>query len=181
MDVVAADPEIATKIFQADLDRAANSVFASRWGWAIEKTDALTAVVRLHAVRSDGGEDQYHLQLRGDWYNAWPPDAIFVAPPLEGSTVWRVPGTGSKWVPSIDASKTNPPSSIMVHTAYGQPAVPGQLICCSYSLGYYLTDHKPTTGQRWTPGKHTLIALINRVQNALASGAYLGRAGDLDT
>lgn len=184
---VRSDPEIAAATFADHLDRALASPAGARWGWKLAAATPLEAVVGLTGVRADGRSDQYYLRLRADWYDQWPPHAVFVRPDRDGSSGWLLPGEQSRWMPRI----TNfADSSFAFHVSYpfGEEAkrdfpeeTRGQLICCSMSFGYYISGHGPAEGQRWKQGQHTASALLARVQLALLPPHYEGTAGDLDT
>lgn len=181
-----ADPEVAAATFADDLDRAVASDAAARWGWSIADRSPLRAVIRMTAVRADGTADEYFVRLTADWYDQWPPEAVFVRPGAADGE-WMLPTPGSRWLPTIQNFDD---SSFAFHVAYPfsaemKAAFPdqtqGQLICCSMSFGYYISSHVPTEGQRWTQGKHTVAALLHRVQRALTAPHYEGRSGAIDT
>ncbi len=175
---VPSDPEIAAATFAAHLDRALASPAGERAGWTATRTGPLEAIVHITAERSDG-EDTYHLRLRADWYDKWPPQAVFVAPPTGESEEWRIPTGASRWLPKTTSF---PDGSFAFHTDYSFSEGPQrQLICCSMSFDYYTTGHTPTPAQHWEQGRHTVAALLNRVQKALRPPYYEGRVGDLDT
>lgn len=184
---VRADPEVAAATFADHLDRALTSPVGVRSRWSATWVNPLEVVVHMPATRQDGTEDTYHLRLRAYWYDQWPPDAAFVVPPSDGSTEWRLPSDQSRWLPRI---VNRPDGSFAFHTHYSftddakrqyPDATLDQLICCSMSFGYYISGHEPTPGQRWTQGRHTVAALLSRVQAMLHAPHYEGSAGDLDT
>lgn len=138
------DPEIAAATFEAHLNRALTSEVGVRSGWASTRVGPLEVVVHLTAARSDG-KDPYHLRLRADWYDQWPPQAAFVAPPTGNSEEWRVPTGESRWLPRTGSF---PDGSFAFHPSYPFPGgVQRQLICCSMSFDYYVTSHAPTPAQ----------------------------------
>jgi hypothetical protein len=47
------------------------------------------------------------------------------------------------------------------------------------NFDYYITNHTPTDTQRWRQGRHTRIALLSRLSDALTGDSYLGAAVDL--
>ena len=51
-----------------------------------------------------------------------------------------------------------------------------QLICFSYNLDYYTSNHVPTGDQAWRPGKDRLDASLSRMHTALNGPAYAGRS-----
>lgn len=176
------DPEVAAIVFARDLQEAVESSEGRRRGWTYEELDALSAVVHLvaHGPRGDAA-DEYHLLLRGHYYDLWPPQGCFAAPPEDGSDEWAEAAATSTWLPRLDQAMTVP--SFALHPAYQYPELPGfpggvrQLLCCSMNLDYYISNHAPTDDQRWVQGKRKIIALVSRVADALDSDAYHGRAG----
>lgn len=180
MSLPLADPMVAAAVFEDHLNRAMETSFAARSGWSFDRTGPLEAIVHLTALRKDETRDPYHLRLRADWYDALPPQAMFVTPPLPGTAIWREPEVGSRWMPHINQS-TIPDGRFAFHPRYPIEGLQTQLICCSMSLDYYRTGHAPTPAQRWRQGRHTLVALLTRVQEVLVPPTYEGPAGDLDT
>ena len=51
------------------------------------------------------------------------------------------------------------------------------LICFSYNLGFYTTNHTATAEQTWRPGWDRLDATLSRIHAALNSPAYAGPSG----
>lgn len=177
---VPSDPEIAAATFTAHLNQAIASEPGQRWGWAVTRVDPLEAIVHMHAIREDGTVDDYHLRVRAHYYDEWPPQAIFVAPPKTADGPWREPELTSQWLPHVENVWTD--SRFAYHTRYPYTDRPhAQLICCSKSFDYYISNHTPTEGQRWRQGKQTVVALLTRVQEALQPPAYKGPLGALDT
>jgi hypothetical protein len=177
---VLSDPEIAAATFSAHLDHTATSELGQRWGWAVTRVDPLEAIVHMHATREDGTVDEYHLRVRAHYYDEWPPQAVFVAPPTTEGEPWREPDITSRWLPNVQNIWAD--SRFAYHVRYPYPdGHSGQLICCSKSLDYYFSNHTPTEGQHWRQGKQTIVALLSRVQEALQPPAYQGPLGDLNT
>lgn len=179
------DPEIAAVVFGAHLAAAMESAQGRRAGWAMTGLDPLRSVVHLHAIRTDGTRDPYHLLLAGDWYDLHPPQARFVSPPPDDQSRpgWHDAPSGSRWLPLIDIGVTSP-NGFAFHPTYTYTSEGGavrQLICCSMSFDYYISDHAPTPEQAWRQGRHTVVALLTRVQEALQAPAYQGPSGALDT
>ena len=175
-----ADPEVAAETFAVHLENALASAPALASGWTATVVSPLEAVVHLIAERTDGTTDAYHLKLDARWYDQFPPQAAFVKPPNETETDWSEARPGSRWMPNIN-NGVWPDGRFAFHPAYAFGAVQRQLICCSMSFDYYISGHTPNEAQRWRQGRHTLVALLNRVQEALRPPAYEGPSGDHDS
>jgi hypothetical protein len=175
-----ADPDIAAATFAAHLERALASEPAVRSGWTATIVSPLEAVIHLTARRLDGTTDLFHLRLRAQWYDQFPPQAEFVAPPRDPDPSWWNPSTESRWMPRIN-NGVFPDGRFAFHPAYTFGTEQRQLICCSMSFDYYISGHGPTEAQTWRQGRHTLVALLTRVQEALLPPAYEGPAGDHDS
>jgi hypothetical protein len=52
-----------------------------------------------------------------------------------------------------------------------------QLVCFSFTRGYYDSAHAPTAEERWTPGRHWLYSTIKVLHRALQPPYYRGRLG----
>jgi hypothetical protein len=122
------------------------------------------------------------VRLGGEFYDLWPPSALFVCPP-RGATHERTERLGwvtappaSCWLPTV-----TPVPSFAIHSPYTFPdGRQGQLVCCSMTLEYYQSNHSPTAQQSWKQGRHTLAATLHRIHDALNSDSYQGPSGALD-
>lgn len=175
-----ADPDIAAATFAAHLAHALASGPGVRAGWAATLMSPLEAVIHLTAHRPDGTTDPYHLRLRGHWYDQFPPQAAFVAPPLEPGGQWQDASPETRWMPRVN-NAVWPDGRFAFHPVYSFETEQRQLVCCSMSFDYYISGHTPTEAQRWQQGQHTVMALLSRVQEALQAPAYEGPAGDHDS
>ena len=180
-----ADPEIAAAVFDAHLTMGMNGALARRYGWSATRLSSLSAVVNLTAVTTGGEHHPYFLLLGADYYDLYPPQAVFVIPPKQteaGAASWMPARDRSRWLPTVDPAKLN--NELQIHASYAYE-VDGnqqrQLICSSMTFEYYITPHAPTETQKWRQGRHTLVALLSRLSDALTGDSYLGPAGDLDT
>ncbi len=181
-----ADPEIAAVVFEAHLKAGLNGSLASSYCWSVTRLSPLSAVIHLTAVTTAGERHPYHVLLGADYYDLYPPQAAFVIPPIvvaEVSTsAWRQAREGSRWLPTVDPAKLN--SELAIHASYAYETEGNQqrqLICSSMNFDYYITNHTPTETQKWRQGRHTLVALLSRLSDALTGDSYRGPAGDLDT
>jgi hypothetical protein len=182
-----ADPEIAAAVFETHLTAGMNGSLASCYGWSATRLSTLSAVVTLSAATTTGERHPYYVLLGADYYDLYPPQAAFVIPPghtAEASkSAWRPACEQSRWLPTVDPAKLN--SELQIHASYTYEVegnLQRQLICSSMSFDYYITNnHTPTDTQRWRQGRHTLVALLSRLSDALTGDSYLGPAGDLDT
>jgi len=158
------DPEVAALALRRDLDALWASGQPVRRGWARRRVDDLTELVTLPARRS-GVVEPYLLRLRGDWYPTWPVQVTFVE--LDGITE---PPPDSAWLPKI----VDPPFQFALHQSYPYLDGARQLVCFSHSFDYYISGHSPEPSQRWTPGKHTVAATLNRLHEVLGPPHYRG-------
>lgn len=179
-----ADAEIAAAVFGAHLARVEASEQARASGWTFTRLDPLHVVVGLAASRPDGRRDDFFVKLGGEYYDAYPPTTSFVRPPSAptgdrpAGGGWVVAPPGSRWLPVVNGLDW-----LAIHAVYSGYAdgVPRQLVCCSMTFEYYITNHSPTPGQHWRQGRHTLGATLNRIQDALDSAHYQGPAGAVDS
>lgn len=179
-----ADPEIAAAVFADHLGRVRASPQARDHGWTFTTVDRLRILVAMSASRADGTTDRYHAMLGAQFYDLYPPTAMFVNP-VPGTEGWQEATPASRWLPMVQGLNW-----FTVHPTYQYPAhqiatelytPPRQLICCSMILEYYISNHNPTDGQRWQQGRHTLGATLARIQEALTTPYYQGPAGADDS
>jgi hypothetical protein len=178
------DPVVASIVFEKHLNKAISGSIGRREGWTCQVVDRLHAVVGMNAQRADNRVDPYFLWLGAEWYDLYPAQARFVRPPdpAKGRLTWNEPAIGSKWLPVIDSAQT-PGGSLALHPMYTYIEEGGrvrQLLCCSMNFDYYITNHAPSDAQRWVQGRHTVAALLTRVQEALRPPAYRGPSGPDD-
>lgn len=186
-----ADGEIAAAVFATHVTRVRASAQAREHGWQFTELDPLHVVVTLAAVRPGGERDLYHIKLGAEFYDSYPPTTSFVSPPRPGATGeparqgWtEAAAEGSRWLPMVAALPW-----FAIHPTYGYPpqevanagySVPRQLVCCSMTFEYYISNHNPAVGQRWQQGRHNLGATLARIQDALTSPNYQGPSGAED-
>jgi hypothetical protein len=180
-DPTPVDPEVAAALLRSHLEdffmnspRVRDAV-----GWAYEITEnPLMAIVHMPARALDGGEpDIYTLRLDGTYYDTWPVSATFVEAHEGG---WRRARIGTPAFPLLSGSPGAPGGDgvgfqFALHDNYQFPGgVCDQLICFSYNLGYYTSNHTPSENQKWRPGKDRVDATLSRIHTALIGPAYLG-------
>lgn len=184
-DPAPVDAEVAAALLRAHLeDFFANSPrVASGAGWGYEiLADPLLAIVHLPARAGDGAApDVYTLRLDGAHYDTWPVSATFVRADEGG---WRRARLGSPAFPLLRGSPGAPPVEgnhhavgfqFALHDEYTWPDQhTDQLICFSYNLGFYTTNHTATEDQTWRPGQDRLDATLSRIHTALKGPAYAG-------
>ena len=187
-DPAPVDAEVAAALLRAHLeDFFANSPrVASGAGWGYEiLADPLLAIVHLPARAEDGAApDVYTLRLDGSYYDTWPVSATFVEA-YEGG--WRRARAGSAAFPLLRGSPGAPPVEgahhavgfqFALHDEYTWPDQhTDQLVCFSYNLGFYTTNHTATEDQTWRPGRDRLDATLSRIHTALNGPAYAGPSG----
>ncbi|MDQ6797220.1 MAG: hypothetical protein M3011_04190 [Actinomycetota bacterium] len=167
-----ADPGIAAVTFDSHLETYWTNSGRDAKGWSRTQIDALHTVVTIPAPRPDGGVDPYYVRLGADYYDAYPPTVLIVAPE-EG---WPRARAGTPWWPVV-----TPPNWCALHDTYpysdaqGRPLFEGQLVCFSMTAEYYMSNHGPTEAQRWTPGRHTVAATLSRLGEILSPLHYGGQ------
>jgi hypothetical protein len=175
------DPEVAAALLRSHLeDFFKNSPRVQEGdGWGYEITaNPLVAIVRIPARALDAdARDVYTVQLDATYYDTWPVSATFVEANGDG---WRRARIGTPAFPFLRGSPGAPPGDgvpfqLALHDNYQFPGEAwDQLICFSYNLGYYASNHSPTEGQKWRPGQDRLDATVSRIHISLNSAAYLG-------
>lgn len=170
MELTEVDPEVAAVEFRRDLDAFWKARRPETWGWTRHPVDDLVEVIEAEAERANGGVDVHYVRLEGHYYSTHPPRVLFVEPES-----WEELAVDSWRHPQFQ----NPPFEFGYHAAYTYPdeQTTRQLVCFSQSLDYYLSNHGPTDGQRWTSGRHTLSATLSRLRELLSPPVYLGTVG----
>lgn len=178
-----ADAEIAAAVLASHVARVSASAQARAHGWTFTQLDPLHVVVTVVGMRPTGEMDDYYVKLGAEFYDLHPPATSFVVPPHGDATTWCDARQSSRWFPQVEALPW-----FAVHDRYqcklpgnAAYASPRQLVCCSMTFEYYISDHAPTDGQRWQQGRHTLGATLNRIHDALNSANYKGPSGADDS
>jgi hypothetical protein len=178
-----ADAEIAAAVFADHVARVGASAQARDYGWVFTWLDPLHVVVPVTAVRRSGEQDGFYVKLGGAYYDEHPPTTSFVCPPRAAigdrpaRDGWVEAPASSRWLPVVNGLEW-----LAIHADYPHFAdgISRQLVCCSMTFEYYITNHTPTAAQRWQQGRHTLGATLNRIQDALTCPHYEGPAGAAD-
>jgi hypothetical protein len=175
------DPEVAAALLRSHLEDFFTHSPRVRLGvdWAFEiTTDPLVAIVQMPARALNGGSpDIYTLRLDGAYYDTWPVSATFVE---FHDGAWRRARFGTPAFPLLRGSPDAPGGDrvgfeFRLHDNYQFPGnVWDQLICFSYNLGYYTSNHAPNEDQKWRPGIDRVDATLSRIHTALTGPAYLG-------
>jgi hypothetical protein len=166
MQLTEVDPEVAAAAFAADLGAYWRQGLPERRDITRLPLDPLTEIIGIRGRLVDGTLDPYQLKLEASHYGPHPVRVRFVEP-----NTWAVAQPGSPWLPVI----ANAPSWFGLHSSYDLPDGPGQLVCFSFNLDYYTTNHTPGPTEVWTQGKHTVAATINRLYEILGPQYYRGR------
>ena len=131
--------------------------------------------VTLPGRRADyapGQFDPYVLALDCDSYDVWPPETRFVNPSTRGYVV----GKDMSALPSIAGF----PQPLGIHPAFTNFHDRGrvdQLVCFSFTRGYYDSSHEPQPHERWVQGRHWLYSTVRYLYRALQPPYYQGRLG----
>lgn len=152
-----------------DVERLLSHTERLRHGWGVEYDGDVRVVVSLSAQRSEGQRDRYTLTLDCDAYDVWPPEVKFVNP----ATLTYVVGKDEDHLPAIQGFQ-----NFGLHaqfSSFNQPGRIDQLVCFSFTRGYYDSAHTPTPSQRWTQGRHWLYSTIAVLHRALQPPYYQGR------
>lgn len=175
------DLEVATALLRSHLEDffEYSPYVRSRDGWAFQITDdPLVAIVDVPARSSSSAVPEvYRLRLDATYYDTWPVSATFVE---FGDGAWRRARMGASSFPLLAGSPGAPGGAgvgfeFALHDEYPFPnGQPDQLICFSYNLGYYTSNHTPNEDQKWRAGADRLDATLSRIYAALNSQAYLG-------
>lgn len=171
MTLPLADPEVASRSFTSHLEKYWSNSSREAKGWSRTSIDDLHTVVTIPARRADGGVEPFYFRLGAEYYDAFPPTVLIVAP----EDGWPRARAGTTWWPMVA-----PLPWCALHDTYaftdpvGQPMREGQLVCFSMTAEYYMSNHSPTDAQRWTPGRHTVAATLSRLGEILSPPHYGG-------
>jgi hypothetical protein len=153
-----------------DVERLVTHAECIRHGWGVEYDGDVRVVVTLTAQDPEGQRDRYTLTLDCDAYDVWPPEVKFVNP----ATHMYVVGQDGGHLPVIQGLP-----NFGLHakfTSFHQSGRSDQLVCFSFTRGYYDSAHTPTSSQRWTQGRHWLYSPIAVLHRALQPPFYRGRS-----
>ena len=170
------DPEVAAAMFRVHLDGFWATGRPQSLGMERTDIDPLHSMVGLLARRPGSSPDRYFVKLGAEYYDAYPPAVAFIKPLEDGK--WVEASDKSRWLPGIKFPKDQP-VWFGLHPSYlfsGESA-PRQLVCFSFTAEYYMTNHNPKDTERWTQGRHTLAATLNRLHEILSERFYQGPSG----
>lgn len=171
MELTEVDPEVASLAFAEDLDRTWASGRPQQLGWTRTRIDELTEIVQMSGRAPDGTVDPYCLRLHASHYGPHPVKVNFVEP-----QTWAPARDGSRWFPRLES----PPPWFGLHDTYGYPdGTYGQLVCFSFNLDYYISNHSPQPTEIWQQGRHTVAATLYRLHTILGPAHYRGPAAPL--
>lgn len=171
MDLTEVDPEVAAIAFAADLVRAWSTGRPQKLGWTRTKMDDLTEIVQIPGRSPIGNRDPYHLRLSATHYGPHPVKVNFVEP-----LTWAIARDGSRWFPRLECL----PTWFGLHDAYGYPdGTARQLVCFSFNLDYYTSNHSPKQTEVWQQGRHTVAATLYRLHEILGPAHYRGPSASM--
>lgn len=162
---------LARAATRRDARRLAEHDDSQRYGWRVEYDGDILVTVRLSARASTYATDRtdpYLLLLDCDSYDVWPPETKFVD--LESKTY--VVGRDLHALPNIQGL-----TNFGLHPAYNGFVTPGrtdQLVCFSFTRGYYDSNHAPQPHERWMQGRHWLYSTVRYLHRALQPPFYQG-------
>ena len=166
------DWEIAAVTLSEHLDALWSTGRPQESGWVRFRLDALRWIVLLPAQTPEGVRSHFFVRLDGRAYDRLPVDVAFVDP-----SNWD-PAAGGRWWPSTDSAVPAPRQPWFgLHNAYQfQDGSTRQLVCFSFTLGYYESAHSPREAERWRQGHHTVAATLSRLAEILSPAHFRGEA-----
>lgn len=167
------DPEIAAATLEAHLDRFWAAGRPDQLGMSRTRIGPLEWIVGLRAQRTTGDFDRYYVRLDGRYYDPYPVEVRFVEPaPDEDEAAWSWPDAppNGPWWPTL----AQQPGWFGLHPTYNfaDEQVVGQLVCFSFTAGFYRSSHFPQEHERWRQGRHTVAATLTRLQEVLHPPYY---------
>jgi hypothetical protein len=164
---VRVDPEVAAAKFKEDL-LWLGSPRAVQLGLQLVKQEGMYAIVKIPALKKDGGTDDYFVRLGAEYYDKWPPTAIFVQP-----ETWDRAESGTRWLPIIQCQGIDWFALHSPYTGGGGITLP-QMLCFTFTAEYYMVSHSPPESSVWRQGHHTLTATLTRLAEVLKQPHYRG-------
>jgi hypothetical protein len=164
--------ELARVAAARDAARLAKHEDAHRYGWVVEYDGDVLVTVTLRARAAHFAPDEfetYLVTLDCDSYDLWPPETRFVTPETRTYTI----GQDTRVLP-----RTQRMPGFAIHPRFDSFYTRGrvdQLVCFSFTRGYYDSSHTPGPRERWTPGRHWLYTTVRVLHRALQPPYYLGR------
>jgi hypothetical protein len=157
-----ADPHRGRAQFAEHLLRVLAGRTLDQLGWIT--AGPLTLFVPVAA--GVGGTDDYLVRLGFEYYAEWPPTVQFINPQTRAFDTAR----DLYWLPRVEGD-----GGFAVHPQYTNPNYTGQLVCCSFTAEFYRMLHPVNVEHLWDRQRHTFLATISRIQQALRSPYYKGR------
>jgi hypothetical protein len=172
VELTSIDPDVAAATFARDLAHLWASGWPERYGWQRTHIDDLTEIIEMPARLRESTRDPYYLKLHASHYDAHPVQVTFVE-----HVTWTTAAGDSRWFPRLE----NVPSWFGLHATYDyQDGSKRQLICFSFNLDFYLSNHSATDTQVWRQGRHTVAATLHRLHEILGPQHYRGPAAQLE-
>jgi hypothetical protein len=170
---VKVDEEVAAEKFKRDLEWLGGDR-AQQLGLKLAKQEHMYAVIGIPGVRASAQQDDYYVRLGADYYDKWPPTAVFVKPES-----WELASPGTRWLPTIQCQGIN---WFGLHAPYngmndGKNIYLPQLLCFTFTAEYYIVPHSPPEDSVWQQGRHTLTATLSRLAEVLQQPHYRGPSG----
>ena len=165
--------ELARATTARDVERLIHHPDTARLGWNVGYDGEVTVTVGLQAqpqIDGSGLIDQFVVTLDCDSYDEWPPEVKFVDPKTGTYTAGA-----TAYLPRIEGFP-----NLGIHPAFNSFYKQGridQLVCFSFTRGYYDSAHTPTADERWSRGRHWLFSTIKVLHRALQAPYYRGRLG----
>ncbi len=145
-----------------------------REGWIVEYDNDVLVSVHLPArsvADSTARDDVYVVELECSAYNIAPPTVRFVDSTTRqyrvGEMLHALPRTEGLGGFQIHPTFTN----------FTDRSRIDQLVCFSFSRGYYESGHTPQPHEEWRPGHHWLYTTLRVLHRALHWPYYKGRMG----
>jgi hypothetical protein len=167
-------PALARAAAARDAERLAAHPDAATCGWRVEYDGGVVVTVALRARAAGYAParvDEYVVTLVCDSYDAWPPEVRFVDAETRAFAVGR----------DLHAlPRTSGLPGFQIHPAFNHFQDSGrvdQLVCFSFTRGYYDSAHQPQPHERWTNGRHWLYTTVRVLHRALQPPYYQGRMG----
>jgi hypothetical protein len=157
-----ADPHRGRAQFAEHLPRVLGKRTLEECGWVIASPLSLLVPVKAGV----DGADDYLVRLGFEYYAEWPPTVQFINP----RTLTFDSARDLYWLPRIEGDE-----GFSVHIQYQHSNYTGQLVCCSFSAEFYMILHHVRQELVWNAERHTFLATLSRVNQALRSPYYKGR------
>lgn len=145
---------------------------AARYEWRIDYDGDIFITVGLKARSAHHSPEQfdsYVVALNCDSYDVWPPETRFVNPQTKSYVIGR-DVTSLPVITGVYGFQLHP-----VFNNFAQAGRTDQLVCFSFTRGYYDSNHSPAPHERWQQGRHWLFSTVQYLYRALQPPHYQGR------